>query len=354
MNKIIISAAGGTYNITEEMGKDIILYSASQLLLSNDITIAYSDTPYETQTLNIYMMCSFGTTAGVRGIRVLGTSYQHILFNTQNAMKFTAIYLNSAWKLYATSNNVVPELTAKMEDAESLTVVSNTSIDLSYQLNRQRFTINGDLSIGADFSLTHTSTPRDGQYFEFLYNATVAYTSSAVINILGKRALTAQEAITGNLLITALYTTEQGWNVKVLGETIPLVATTDVLTFDVSLTNTNTKALNRTPQIIIDGSTGKIPDILSIYAQKIGTTQYATNTTLQVYSFGSSEIIYSNASLLLLGANAVQGFGVEAIGDTGTLLSGADIMIKLLTGDATGGGTDNGVRIFGTYCYLDV
>ena len=52
MRKINITSSG-TYNITEDMGSDIALSTSGTVNLSNDLTIAYSSTPYEGLKINL-------------------------------------------------------------------------------------------------------------------------------------------------------------------------------------------------------------------------------------------------------------------------------------------------------------
>lgn len=349
MYKITITDSS-TKSITEEMGRDIVLYSASSVSLTSDISVVYGDTPYEGLSLNIYAMCSFGTSAGVRNVTILGQAYQHIQFTAQNSMSMTAIYLNSAWKVYSNSSNIVNTTFSKLEDVEDLSVATGV-ITLIDRKNRQRFNIYGSTTLTGEMEIKyHASTaPRVGEYYEFTYNGTVTYSGGGNIKILG-RNLTAAEALSGELFITALYTTASGWSVKVLSESYIAPAIDGVLDFDITIADADVKKLNGTPVSIITGDDGKIIDILSIYAQKVGTLVYASSTNpLTVYCNGSLESLYTNIKVFGLGADEIQGFSTEAVGDTETVVVGQNMMMNVPIADPTGGGTGNGLRIFGTY-----
>jgi len=350
MNKITITGTG-TYNITEDMGTDIVLYSATQLPLSGDVTIAYSDTPYESLKLNLYMACSFGTTSGVRAITILGTEYQHILFATQNAMEITAIYVGSAWKLYSKASNIVPELATKTQDVEDLVITSGGTVSLIDRKNRLRFNVYGTLSISSTYEIKyHASTlPRVGEPYEFTYNGVVTYANTGCsVKILG-RELTQAEALSGELHITAVYTTASGWSVNVLTEVG--TATTD---FSVTLTDAEVKALYDTPIKIVTGGTGKIVALETIFVKKVGATVYATNTNLMIMSETATDSLYENPLILASDVDGlVQTLTITAPSGTLTpLKAGEDLYVTVETGNPSGGGEGMGLTIFGSYRLL--
>lgn len=348
MRKINITSSG-TYNITENMGSDIALSTSGTVNLSSDLTIAYSSTPYEGLKLNIYALMSLGTTSNVRNVTILGKGYQHILFTSANAVEITAIYLNSAWNVFSKASTLVNENRLQLSDAKAYTISEGNVIELSREKNRQRFVLNGTLSIGTDATITYTGTPAEGTQYEFYYNSIVTYTNrGCAVEVLG-RALTQTEALSGELYITALYTTSNGWEVRVL---TGIENTSQE--FSVTLTAAEIDKLNSTPVEIISGISNKIIAIENIFGYKNGTTAYTTNVTLELFNTKTTKTIFDNAQILASISNgAIYTFDKKAVSSSIDAVSGSGISVRVKTGEVAGESSDT-VTLFGTYRYLTV
>lgn len=349
MHRIQITASG-TYNITENMGSDILLYSSRQISLDNDLTIAYSGTPEQGQKLKLYCSLSLGTTSGVREVTVLGNEFQHIQFAEYNSFVIEAVYNESAWRIFAMPSIIPNTARQNLQDVETILVTTGTVEEFISRKNRQRIELRGTTTITSTFEVRYDEivSPVNGQFYEIAYNAYVTYGNQGSFVTIFGRNLTQQEALSGDLYITALYTTDSGWIVRVSS---PATAT-QLVDFSLIVTDAQVKALNTTPLNVIVGQTGKLIIPVDIYIKKVGTSAYATNTKLQLYYDGVTKGVYSYDNNYIL-SNTTNGAiqKLDKVGASSSVpyISGATLKVMTADGNATEGGTGNGLVIFGTY-----
>lgn len=347
--------ASGVYNITENMGDEILLYSSETIALNNDLTIAYSDTPAVGQKVKIYCSLNLSTTAGVRTVTILGTSYQHIQFSENNSFVVEAIYNNSLWNVF-TLPSIVPNTGRQaLQASESIRVETGTTVELIDRKNRQRIELYGTTTMTSSFILRYDESvlPVNGQYYEISYNAYVTYGNEGTKVTIFGRDLTKMEALSGDLFITALYTTQSGWVVRISSP----AQVSQFIDFSLVLTDTQVKALNSTPLTVVSGQTGKLIVPVDIFCKKVGTSAYATNNKLQLYYNGASAGVYgydNNYILLRATDGAIQKFDKAGSSSSIPYISGAALKVMVADGNPTGGGTNNGLVIFGTYKLVTV
>lgn len=354
MHRLKITASG-TYNITENMGSDILLYSTSQISLDNDLTIAYSGTPKQGQKLKIYCSLSLGTRAGVRGVTVLGNAFQHIQFAEYNSFVIEAVYNESAWRIFAIPSIIPNTARQNLQDAESIRITSGTTEEFISRKNRQRIELRGTTTITSTFEVRYdeSATPVNGQFYEISYNAYVTYGNQGSFVTIFGRNLTQQEALSGDLYITALYTTDSGWVVRISSP----AAATQLVDFSLVITDAQTKALYTTPLDVIVGKTGKLIVPVDVFVKKVGTSAYEKNNKLQLYYNGASEGVYSydnNYIMLKTVDGTIQKFDKTGASSSVPYISGANLKVMVADGNPTGGGTGNGLVVFGTYKLVTV
>lgn len=338
--------ASGTYHITSGMDNDIMLYTNGSVALAGNLVIDYT-TPTNLTKVRIFTNCYFTASKGVT-ITILGKTYSPELFVAANPITIDGVYMGSAWQVYTNGNINAPQLSYDIITPQYLVAATGTSVDLNDTPKTNRYVITGaGVSISSSYIIQHTGTPIQGQEYEFTYNATVTYASACSVTILG-RALTQAEAISGNLLIKAIYRSTT-WYVTV---SAPLTAQSN--SFSLVLNNTQTTGLYTTPQLLITGITGYIISIESAFAKKIGTTTYATNVNLVIQSSGAAPSgLFSNAIVLTDTDGIVRRMDVTAT-TYGQVVNGANMQVAVTTGNPTNADAACGVKVFGTYRYIAV
>jgi hypothetical protein len=343
-----------TINITPQMGNEIEIYTPSAVALSSNLTIQYSGTPTEGSKIILYCDCIFTGAKGVI-VTIFGQVYQLPLFSTANAITMVVIY-NGAWKVYSYGNINVPQLSYDIITPQYFAVTSGNTIDLNDSINTNRIILGGIASISSSFIIEHTGTPLQGQEYKFTYNALVTYSAACSVTILG-RALTQSEALSGNLYINAIYYNST-WYVTV---SAPLTTQSQSFSLtvldsaDVAGGQPNVQSLHSSPLPLITGISGYVIFIESAFCEKIGRGAYATNTNLVIVSSGENPLgVFTDThSLLSVRDGEVRPMDRET-GLDSCICNGENIILQVYYGNPTGGGTNNGIKVFGTYKYIAI